>query len=254
MRKPLIGITPSPSLDTLSHGTFQRYTLNAAYADAVVTAGGVPVVLPFQDDISASLLDHLDGVLLSGGADVSPTLFGTSSVHPETYGVSPERDQFELDLLLRALQREAPVLGICRGIQVLNVALGGTLIQDISSEYLTEDPIVHRQQETGITANQPGHTVMISEGNILRDRIGAASLPVNSFHHQAIDRLATSLEPIAHAADGTIEAVVMADRQFVLGVQWHPELMFVDHPMHLVPFRMLIDAAHARQTKLAAAF
>lgn len=254
MRKPLIGITPSPSLDTLSHGTFQRYVLNAAYADAVMTAGGVPVILPFHDDVSASLLDRLDGVLLSGGADVSPNLFGASSVHPETYGVSSERDQFELDLLHRALRRDTPVLGICRGIQVLNVALGGTLIQDIPSEHPSGNPMLHRQQEAGIAANQPGHTVMISEGNILRERIGAASLPVNSFHHQAIDRLATSLEAIAHAADGTIEAVVMADHPFLLGAQWHPELMFVDHPLQLVPFQMLIDAAHAHQTKLAAAF
>jgi putative glutamine amidotransferase len=245
VRRPLIGITPSPSEDTLAHGTFHRYVLNAAYADAIIAAGGIPLMLPFQED-TALLLDQLDGLLFSGGADLDPSLFAAESVHPATYGVSPARDAFELGLIRRAIARDTPLLCICRGIQLLNVALGGTLIQDIPSEYRTGHPVSHRQHELGIEASDPGHVVHLAAGNPLSDRVGSTALPVNSFHHQAIDQIASDLTPTAWAEDGVIEAVVMPSRDFVLGVQWHPELMFATHPTHLAPFRALVDAAEAR--------
>lgn len=248
---PLIGVTPTVSVDTLSHGTFERYVLNSAYANAIIASGGIPVVLPYQKAGAEGLLDRLDGLVLSGGADVEPARFGAGTVHPETYGISPARDQFELDLIHHVLRRDTPVLGICRGIQMLNVALGGTLIQDIASEYGADTPVAHRQQMNGIAANQPGHSVTLAAGNLLYDRLGGASLAVNSFHHQAIDRLATGLEAIAVASDGIIEAVEMPERYFVLGVQWHPELMFVDHPIQLIPFEALVGAAKARRTEPA---
>jgi putative glutamine amidotransferase len=240
-------------LDTLAHGTFARYTLNATYADAVIAAGGLPVILPFQNSETASLLDRLDGLLLSGGADLEPARFGAGSVHPETYGVSPERDEFELRLTSEALRCATPVLGVCRGIQVLNVALGGSLIQDIPSEHPTATPVQHRQHIDGIPANQPGHLVTIAPCSLLDEGIGDTVLPVNSFHHQAIDRLAPDLTAIAHAGDGTIEAVVMPERRFVLGVQWHPELMFADHPAQLALFGLLVDAARAHHEQAVAA-
>lgn len=246
---PLIGITPSVSVDTLSHGTFERYVLNTAYANAIIASGGIPVVLPYVHDGAEAMLDRLDGLVLSGGADVEPARFGAGSVHPETYGISPARDQFELHLIHHALRRDLAVLGICRGIQVLNVALGGTLIQDIASQHGADHPVAHRQQANGIPANQSGHSVTIAAGNILHEPIGGV-LPVNSFHHQAIDRLAAGLEAIAIADDGIIEAVVMPDRRFVLGIQWHPELMFADHPAQLIPFEALVGAAKARQSEL----
>ena len=243
VRKPRIGITPTPSVDELPHGTFQRYTINAAYANAVVAGGGIPLVLPLQTTDPADLLDSLDGLLLSGGGDIDPRRFGADPLHPATYGISAERDQFELDLLRLALDRDTPVLCICRGIQVLNVALGGTLIQDVPTQHPAASPVQHRQQVDGIPANHPGHTVMLAEQSLLHELVGQTTLPVNSFHHQAIDRLAAGLEAIAHAPDGTIEAVVMPDRRFVLGVQWHPELMVPDHRPQMLLFRALVDEA-----------
>ncbi len=251
MRKPLIGITPGSSIDALSHGTFVRYSINAAYCNAILAAGGIPVVLPFQDD-AAAVIESLDGLLLSGGSDIEPARFGATEIHPETYGISPERDQFELDLFRLALERDVPFLGVCRGIQLVNVGLGGTLIQDVPSQHVAAEPVQHRQQADGVAANQPGHDVTVDAGNWLHDQLGVSTLPVNSFHHQAIDRLAPGLEVIARAADGTIEAVIMPDRPFGLAVQWHPELMFVDHPVHLIPFQGLVDAAMVRLAEPAA--
>lgn len=245
MRKPLIGITPGSSIDALSHGTFERYALNAAYPNAILAAGGIPVILPFQDD-AAAVIATLDGLLLSGGSDIEPARFGATEIHPETYGIAPERDQFELDLVRHALATGTPVLGVCRGIQLVNVALGGTLIQDIATQHETAEPVQHRQQHNGVAANQPGHAVTIAPGNWLADQLQASTLPVNSFHHQAIDRPAPGLEIIARAPDGTIEAVTMPGSPFFLAVQWHPELMFVDHPTHLIPFQGLVDAASVR--------
>lgn len=133
--KPVIGITPSLTRDTLAHGTFDRYVLATNYVNAVLAAGGIPIILPPQDDHSLPLLDRLDGLLLSGGADVEPSVYGERTAHPTTYGVSPLRDRFEFALLREALDRDLPVLCICRGIQVLNVVLGGTLFQDVADQY-----------------------------------------------------------------------------------------------------------------------
>ena len=133
--KPIIGITPSAQLDTLAHGTFLRYCTSAPYVRAVETAGGVPIILPPQRDATANLIAVIDGLILSGGPDVDPKRYGDDYVHPATYGIDPNRDQFEIDLFDAALRLDIPVFGICRGIQVMNVALGGTLIQDVSTEH-----------------------------------------------------------------------------------------------------------------------
>lgn len=130
--KPVIAITPSPSRGTLANGTFLRYSTASAYVAAVLAAGGFPVILPPQDDHAGPLLDAVHGLLLSGDGDVEPARYGAARVHATTYGVSPERDRFEIDLFQEAVARDLPVLGICRGIQVMNVALGGTLVQDIA--------------------------------------------------------------------------------------------------------------------------
>lgn len=246
---PLIGITPSVSVDSLAHGTFERFVLNSAYANAIVASGGIPVALPYTDTGAETVLDRLDGLVLSGGGDVEPARFGADSVHPATYGILPARDLFELDLVHLALRRDLPVLGICRGIQVLNVALGGTLVQDVASQHESSTPVNHRQQADGIAANQPGHTVTIAAGSLLHELVGQTSLPVNSFHHQAIGRLAAGLEAIAVSGDGIIEAVVLPDRRFVLGLQWHPELMFADHPVQLLWFEALVSAAKVHQSE-----
>jgi putative glutamine amidotransferase len=249
--KPVVGITPSVQIDTLAHGTFRRLVTSAAYARAVAAAGGIPLILPPQSDIPA-LLEILDGVLLSGGPDLDPDRYGDRTVHAETYGIDAERDQFELDLFDAALRNDTPVLGICRGIQVINVALGGTLIQDVPSEHPGASEVGHRQHDRGLESSAVGHEIAVSEPNLLP--IFESSHPgVNSFHHQAIRDLAPGLVAVAHSPDGLVEAVAMPSQPAVFGVQWHPELMFERHLTHLAPFRRLVEMAVSRRAAPALA-
>jgi putative glutamine amidotransferase len=242
--KPVIGITPSLMRDTQPHGVFERYLLSANYPNAVLAAGGIPIVLPPQDDHASALLDRLDGLLLSGGADIDPAVYGDTEVHPTTYDVSPLRDRFEFALLREALERDLPILCICRGIQVLNVGLGGTLYQDIADQYGTD--VLHRQQEAGIEAAEPSHTVTATDGGLLVEVYGATSIATNSFHHQAIKTVAPGLVVEAQADDGIVEAVSLPGHSFVLGVEWHPEMMFERHGEHLRPFERLVSVATSR--------
>ncbi|MCC6314942.1 MAG: gamma-glutamyl-gamma-aminobutyrate hydrolase family protein [Thermomicrobiales bacterium] len=250
--RPIVGITPSPSQDTQSHGVFTRYCLNEAYAAAVHAAGGVPIVLPPQSDAVDRLFDVLDGLLLSGGADIDPRRYGDAERHPETYEVDPVRDEFEIALARGAVKREVPLLGICRGIQSINVALGGSLIQHLPAGDDNAAGLHHRQHEIGLAADHPGHTVRLTGDSRLRNLFLGDEIPVNSFHHQAIDRLAPGLVAAAYAPDNTIEAVVGDGDSFLLAVQWHPELMFRRHPEQLRPFAALVEAALLR-TALASA-
>ena len=240
--KPIIGITPSAQLDTLAHGTFLRYCMSAPYVRAVETAGGVPVILPPQRDAIDELLAAIDGLLLSGGPDVNPARYGDDYIHPATYGIDPDRDQFEIDLFDAALRQRIPVFGICRGIQVMNVALGGTLIQDVSTEYPGAADVGHRQHERGLEVSAIGHGVSAVESAPL-PIFGNNDLGVNSFHHQAIRDLASDLTPAAYSPDGLVEAVVMRGKPEVFGVQWHPELMFERDDAHLRPFAHLVEDA-----------
>jgi putative glutamine amidotransferase len=243
--KPIIGITPSAQLDTLAHGTFMRYCMSAPYVRAVETAGGVPIILPPQRD---SIV--IDGLLLSGGPDVDPARYGDDYVHPATYGIDLDRDQFEIDLFDAALARGIPIFGICRGIQVMNVALGGTLIQDVSTEHPGAAEVGHRQHERGLEDSAVGHELSAVDSSPL-PIFGNNDLGVNSFHHQAIRDIAPELIPVAYSPDGLVEAVVMREKPEVFGVQWHPELMFERDPAHLRPFARLVDAA--AESKLFAA-
>src|SRR5215212_9596637 len=206
--KPIIGITPSAQLDTLSHGTFLRYCMSAPYVRAVETAGAVPVVLAPQRDAVDELMAVIDGLLLSGGPDVDPARYGDNYVHPATYGIDPDRDQFEIDLFDASLRRGIPVFGICRGIQLMNVALGGTLIQDVSTEHPGAAEDGHRKHERGLEDWAVGHVLAAAESASL-PIFGNNDLAVNSFHHQAIRDLAPDLMPAAHSPDGLVEAVVM---------------------------------------------
>jgi putative glutamine amidotransferase len=242
--QPLIGITPSLSSDTFSHGTFERFVLSNNYPNAVVAAGGIPVILPPQSTDAASILDRLDGLLLSGGADIDPAVYGDTDVHPTTYEISELRDTFEFALLREALARDLPILCICRGIQVLNVGLGGTLYQDVADQYSPD--LQHRQQELGIIAADPSHTVTATEGGLLAEIYGTSAIQTNSFHHQAIKTLAPDLRLEGQSDDGIIEAVSLPTHSFVLGVQWHPEMMFRAHPEHRRPFEHLIAAVTSR--------
>jgi len=249
-RKPIIGITPSPMEDTQSHGTFNRYAIATTYTEAVEAAGGVPLMIPPQAGNISEIISVVDGLLISGGGDIRPDRYGDSEVHETTYGIHDGRDDLEIALVKEATGRDIPMLCICRGIQVLNVALGGTLIQDIADQYSTE--IEHRQQESGIRKEDPSHTVTATPGSLLATTYGAEEIHVNSFHHQALRDIAPSLEINGVSPDEVVEGVSHPESSWILGVQWHPEMMFREHPEHLKPFEALVAQASKKSTAVTA--
>ena len=238
--RPVIGITSSQLIETASHGAFTRHSLTKDYSDAIHAAGGIPVILPFYMDVAEDVFSIVDGIILSGGSDVDPALFGDTDIHPQTYDIIPARDALELALATMAIERDKPLLGICRGIQVLNVAMGGTLIQDVPTQYSEE--LDHRQQTREIPANEPGHTVKVSPGTLLERVYGAVPIPVNSFHHQAVKYDGRGLVATGWSEDGLIEAIENPASTFALGVQWHPELMCQRSKQHLAPFAAIVEA------------
>jgi putative glutamine amidotransferase len=213
---PLIGVSTSITLG--AHP--ERAYVNSSYLNAVQQAGGVPVALPPQLS-SASLgrlMRGLDGLLLTGGGDVDPALFGEAP-HPTLYDVAPARDAVETAAIGIALDRRLPILAICRGVQVLNVALGGSLYQDVGSDPGTE--IKHSQ---AAPRDEPTHTVSVKAGSRLAETLGADAIEVNSMHHQAVKALGAGLVAVAWAPDQIVEGIELTDSsRFVLGVQWHPE-------------------------------
>jgi putative glutamine amidotransferase len=240
--KPVIGITTTPFVEPQVHGTFRRYLVSVPYVRAVEASGGLALILPPQFDAVRQLANLIDGLLLTGGADLAPGLYGDTELHDATYGVDAERDSFELELFNAVIAQEKPIFGICRGIQVMNVALGGTLIQDVPTQHAGATDLGHRQHEQGVVASEPSHHVSALLPDLLPIFDGD-TLKVNSFHHQAIRDIAPSLCAVATSPDGLVEAVVMRDRSDVFGVQWHPELMFDTHDEHLRPFGLLVNAA-----------
>lgn len=215
-KRPLIGLVPLMDYQRAS------YWMLPGYMQGIEQAGGVPVMLPLTDDDAAlaRLADTCDGFLLTGGQDVEPAVYGAAqtSLCGE---ISPQRDAMERKLLTLARAQDKPVLGICRGIQFLNAALGGTLWQDLPVEYPSE--VNHHQ--TG-AYEAPIHTVRLLPGTPLADLLGKDTLPVNSYHHQAIHTLAPGLTAMASAPDGIIEAVYEPGKRFVWVVQWHPEFSY----------------------------
>lgn len=224
---PIIGITATLKEDVESIaerplGRFVRADLD--YIDGVAGAGGVPVVLPpVGDERAAEAVIHgLDGLLLSGGSDLDPSYYGEEP-SPELGVTLPERDAFEMALVDLALRHGMPVFGICRGMQVLNVALGGTLYQDLPSEW--EGGVLKHRQDT--PKWQPTHEVMVGEGSYLAEVMGSELVKVNSYHHQGVKDLADCLVVTGRSSDGVVEAVEAGDftERWLLGVQWHAEAM-----------------------------
>ena len=234
--RPLIGVTTS-ELRPSSAGTLRRHgepphsemALGMTYLRAIEEAGGLPVVLPPLGAAEA-FLDRLDGLCLSGGPDLDPEAYGALERHAELGPTEPGIDAFELALARAADARGLPLLGICRGAQALNVARGGTLHQHLPG---------HRQTEP---ATATTHTVHIEPSTRLERLLGDGVLRVNSFHHQAVDRLGRGLRAVAFAADGTIEAIEAAGPRFLLGVQWHAEGL-IAQPRHRTLFGALVEAA-----------
>jgi putative glutamine amidotransferase len=244
MSRPLIGVTVSEirskrDAQRIPQGepTQTEMTLGLAYMRAVERAGGLPVALaPLDPDSVEPLLDHLGGLLLTGGPDIDPSAYGADA-HPELGPTDSAVDAFELALCRQADARGLPILGICRGAQVLNVARGGTLHQHVPE--LGDGALQHRQLEPG---DRTTHTVDVSLDSALAQITGAGAVQVNSFHHQAVDRLGVALGPVAWAEDGLVEAIEDLDGCFVLGVQWHAETL-IERSEHLALFERLVELA-----------
>mgnify|MGYP005818328169 CR=1 FL=1 len=218
--RPMIGITTNRHVDGTGAGSYQ---LAEAYVQAILMAGGVPVLLPsaVPPEESEALVHGLSGVLLSGGGDVEPSLYGESD-RDQAYDMDPQRDAFEMGLLQGCLRLFKPVLGICRGMQVMNVALGGTLWADV----LTEMPSASRHDfHNGHARDYLAHAVQVTAGSHLSRILGEQELQVNSLHHQGVRRVAPPLRAVAFAPDGLVEGIELDGHPFALGVQWHPECL-----------------------------
>lgn len=217
MNRPVIGLT----LDSEEPGGYSKlpwYALRQNYCSAVVRAGGLPILLPHEPEQAEAYLEEIDGLIVTGGNfDVDPALFGDASRHP-TVRTKDRRTAFEVNVTRGALARDLPVLGICGGQQLLNVVLGGTLIQHIPDEI--DAALAHEQPNPRTEA---GHTVTVTPGTLLHRICGAESLAVNSAHHQAAKAVGKDVIVDAVAEDGVIEGIEHPGYRFCLGVQWHPE-------------------------------
>lgn len=238
MARPLIGIT------TYERNVQDDFVLPAAYVDAVRRAGGLPVLLPSGEQHAVDLLAALDGVIMSGGLDVAIERYG-GQPHPSVEPPNAERDAFEIELIQRIIAQPTPLLAICRGAQVLNVALGGTLIEHVPDAV---DGSVEHQTATG--APTP-HAVTIVQTSRLYEILGTAACAPASWHHQAIRQLAAGLVPVAYAADSTIEAVELPAHPWLIGVQWHPEITAAADPAQQRLFDAFVAATTARHQRPA---
>lgn len=214
--RPLVGITTySEPQVSWGHWTLPAALIPLSYVRAVEAAGGRPLLVPPAEDGAAETLEALDGVVFSGGNDLDPDVYGAEP-HPATGGVNTPRDRAELALLTAALERDMPVLAVCRGSQILNVARGGDIVQ-------------HLPEVTGSEAHRevPGvfsdHDVRVEDGSRLAAALGREHAPVKSHHHQAYGRIGAGLREVAWAEDGTVEALEDPGKRFAVGVLWHPE-------------------------------
>lgn len=223
-----------------------QYTA-CTYTRAIWLAGGLPWVLPFGDDpvMARELAGRLDGLVLAGGEDLTPG-FRDAPTPPRPERTVPERDRWELVLWEAARDRGLPVLGVCRGLQVVNQWAGGTLVADIPSRF-TDSPIRHRRH--GIPPRRPVHAVRLEPGSQLARRTRHASIRVNSFHHQAADRPARGLRVVGRAPDGVVEALEGNLGGPFLGVQWHPEALQDGRLTHWIhPFHWVVESARGDRT------
>lgn len=240
--RPTIGITP----DVTEKNGFSYYELKAPYADAVTKAGGLPFVLPYSTDAQdvKLYLDRISGLVVTGGAfDIPPSMYGEEA--KQGLGeLKPTRTSFEQGLMQGALERGIPVLGVCGGMQLLHVLLGGTLHQDILKEIA--DAKDHEQKTD---KSQPSHPVEVHEGTTLAQIFGKGQLMVNSTHHQAAKSVSDRIKVSAVSPDGVIEAIEAPEYGFAVGVQWHPELLLGSMPVHLSLYKALVGKARDRRPR-----
>jgi putative glutamine amidotransferase len=231
MTRPLIAIPGRRSDEAKGHRT-PVVSGGRLYADAVQRAGGLPVVIPPTDDVDLirATVERCDGMVLLGGGDVSPSQYGRE-INARLFGVDEFIDAFEIAAVQHAVALDLPVLAICRGHQILNVALGGTLIQHL------ENYEVHRDTM---------HDVQLTQGSLVAEAMGTTQPMTHSFHHQAIDTAAPSLAVVGHSSDRTIEAVQHSTATWVIGVQWHPEDTAEEDPANQGLFNALVQRATSR--------
>ncbi|MFD1065576.1 gamma-glutamyl-gamma-aminobutyrate hydrolase family protein [Oceanobacillus locisalsi] len=212
--KPIIGMTASMEVDGL------EYKMNVRNVKAVEQAGGIPVILPYYNDYQEidSLLHKMDGLYLPGGYDIDPSLFGEEP-HPDLGIIIPERDRLEKEIIPHFLEADKPILAVCRGCQILNVVTGGTMYQDLHSQYPSQ--LMQHTQKAAF--HHRSHPVKVTPISLLEKIVQTSEIRVNSYHHQANRSLGKNFIVSAEAADGVIEAFESKIHRFVLGVQWHPE-------------------------------
>lgn len=230
MSSPFIGIT------TYGRDEQNHYPLPREYVDAVRRAGGVPLLLPPGEASLERLLAKLDGLILTGGGDLDPAHYDGRQ-HETLYNLDPERDASDLEMARLAIESDLPTLGICRGTQVINIALGGTLFEHLPD--VVGETVNHRVPPRAATE----HSVTVRAESQLAKMLPAVEFVAASWHHQAIRDLAAPLQAAAHAPDGTIEAVEMPEHAWLVGVQWHPELTAANDPTQQQLFDVFVKAA-----------
>jgi putative glutamine amidotransferase len=223
--RPVVGVTASPEAMTHEHAAVAVQAVPDDYLELLDHVGLAALLIPVGGSAGdmAAFAGRVDGVVLTGGGDVAPVRYAAPQ-QPETTGVNPRRDEIEIELVRLASRRGLPVLAVCRGIQLLNVALGGTLVQDLP----TADPPRPGHMAPQLW-NTAAHPVQMTPGTLLRRLLGP-EVSVNSLHHQAVETVAPGLRVAARAPDGVIEAVEDNVGRFVVGLQWHPEMLGLDHP------------------------
>lgn len=234
-KKPVIALTPYHNIEK------DEPYMRPAYMKAIRAAGGIPVILPLEADEEdlRQLLPHADGVLFTGGPDIHPLYFGEETQR-FCGNVSMKRDSMELLLLTLSMEMKKPLLGICRGVQLINIGLGGDVYQDIPSQFKEDFPIAHTQP---FGYEIPSHTVSVTDGTLLSKITQSGTIRVNSMHHQAVRKVAPGLVASGFAPGGLIETVEMPDYPFFLGVQWHPEYLWEHDDAARRIFEYFVDAA-----------
>ena len=238
MARPLIGITTSR---VLNNANIQVMSTAEAYVQAVYRAGGLPVLIPLgiTDADLKALLARLDGLLFTGGGDIAPGRYG-GQPHPRVYDIDPDRDRVEINLVQMAVDGGMPFLGICRGFQVLNVAMGGTMYEDILDQH---PGALKHDYFPGYPREMLVHPVRVAPGSRLAEILEQTEVEVNSLHHQGVRQVPEALRTTAFAPDGIPEAVELPGHPFGLAVQWHPEWLQAHAPMRRL-FEVFVGAAN----------
>ncbi len=247
-RKPLIGCTTyrkhanqNPSIKIIG--------LMPAYLDAICAAGGIPVMIPLglNEDALLEIVQRMDGILLPGGGDIEPSEY-CGVQRDLVSSVDSDRDRVEIFVAQTAVSQKKPLLAICRGLQVLNVALGGSLWEDVK---IMMPQAMRHEFVNSNSRNYLAHNVAIEPDSLLAKQLGRTATPVNSLHHQGIRRLAEDLRATAVASDGLIEGVEVVDHPYAVGVQWHPENLIHNVPYMLGLFRGLVEAASVTESAIS---